>query len=163
MNEIINLVMIDEIIQEINMEQYNDFIRERCEYYLKDKKFTNKITNKHNKGYISECLFITKQDRCDACVYNDGCVRRCSNKKKTDNLCMKHHNIKNKYGYLIFGDINNDYRKNIRYNPEKCSAITFKNGIIDQCCKDKNKDDLCDLHYNYQNKHKRLKYGSILK
>ena len=161
MNDIIKSVMIDEIITEINMEQYNEFIRERCEHYLKNITFKNEIKNRYNKGYISECLFKNKSDRCEACVYNDGCIRRCSNKKKNGDLCLKHHNIKNKYGYLIFGDINNDYRKNIRYNSEKCCAITFKNGVIDQCCKNKKKEDLCNMHLNYKNKYGRLKYGSI--
>ena len=163
MNDIIKSLMIEDIINEIGIEQYNDFIRERCEYHLKDVEFNKEIKNRYNKGYISESLFQNKIDRCEACVYNDGSIRRCSNKKKSGNLCKKHYNIKNKYGYLIFGDINNDYRKNIRYNPDKCMAVTFKNGIIDQCCKNKNTDDLCNMHYNYIKKHDKLKYGSLLK
>ena len=161
MNNIIKSVMINDIIDEINMEEFNYFIRKRCDFYLQNVVFNTEIKNRYNKGYISESLFKTKNDRCEACVYNDGCIRQCSNKKKDKNLCIKHFNIKNKYGYLIFGDINNDYRKNIRYNPDNCCAITFKNGIIDQCCKIKNKDNLCQTHLNYRNKYNQLKYGSI--
>ena len=46
MNDIIKSVMIDEIITEINMEQYNEFIN-ICEYYLKNITFKNEIKNRY--------------------------------------------------------------------------------------------------------------------
>lgn len=162
MNQIIKDLMISEIIEEINIPEYNDFIEKQCRIHLSNVIFNNEIKPRYNKGYISDELFKNKLNRCEACVYNNGSIRQCSNNKKNGNLCLKHHNIKKKYGYLIFGDIHNDYRKNIRYNSNNCCAITFKNGIIDQCSKNKKCGELCKHHNTYKTKHGILKYGSII-
>ena len=64
-------------------------------------------------------------------------------------------------GNLIFGDINNDYRKHIRYNCFNCDGITFNNGIINQCSNVKHINNLCCKHNKYLLNNNRLKYGSI--
>ena len=162
MNHLINELLIQEIIDELNIPDFNDFIKSRCKHHLANIQFNTELKPRYNKGYISDNLFKNKKNRCTACVYNDGHIRQCSNTIKSNNMCNKHNNIKNKYGYLIFGDINNDYRKNIRYNYDKCCAITFKNGIIEQCCKNKQCNDLCKYHNTYKTKYGNLKYGSLI-
>jgi hypothetical protein len=162
MNELILKLMEEEIINEINNPEYEEFIRNRFKYHTKNILFNNEIKPSYNKGYISENLFEDKKNRCIACIYNNGSIRQCSNTSKLDNMCNKHYNIKNKYGYLIFGDINNDYRKHIRYNTDNCCAITFKNGVIDQCNKKKCIGELCRYHNTYKTKYCHLKYGSLI-
>ena len=163
MIQILKSQMINEIIEDINEPEYEEFIKKRCEYYLKDEQFNTELKPRYNKGYISNSLFDNKPDRCIANVYNNGCVRQCSNKIKCEQLCGKHKNIKSKYGYLIFGDINNDYRDNIRYDEEKCGAITFKKGILSQCSKEKCENNLCSHHHKYNQINNCLKYGSLFK
>ena len=163
MENIIKQLLITEIIDEINEPKYNEFIKKRCEFHLQNISFNKQLTPRHNKGYISEELFTNKINRCHANVYNNGCVRQCSNKIKCEKLCGKHKNIKSKYGYLIFGDINIDYRDNIRYDEEKCGAITFKKGILSQCNKEKCENNLCSHHHKYNQINNCLKYGSLFK
>ena len=161
MNKLILKLMEEELINEINEPEYEDFIRNRFTYHTKNILFTNELKPTYNKGYISEELFKNKKNRCEACVYNDGSIRQCSNTSKINNMCNKHNNIKNKYGYLIFGDIKKDYREHIRYNTDNCIAITFKNGVIEQCRKKKDTGELCRYHFNYMKKNNKLKYGSL--
>jgi len=163
MENIIKQLLITEIIDEINEPKYNEFIKKRCEFHLQNISFNKQLTPRHNKGYISEELFTNKINRCHANVYNNGYIRQCSNSSKCNDLCGLHINIKKNKGFLIFGDINNDYRKHIKYNCLNCNAVTFNNGLIDQCSNVKHINNLCCRHDKYLINNKRLKYGLINK
>ena len=157
----IKQMLINDIINELNIPNKNEFIITRCNEYLKDITFSSIIKPRYNKGYISNEIFKNKKNRCIANVYNDGHIRQCSNTCKKDNLCLKHFNIMNKYSKLIFGDIYNSYTDHIRKNDQKCCAVILNHGNINQCNKEISINNLCNHHYNYEIKNKKLKYGKL--
>ena len=57
MNHLINELLTQEIIDELNIPDFNDFIISRCQHHLHNIQFNTELKPRYNKGYISDNSF----------------------------------------------------------------------------------------------------------
>ena len=99
-------------------DRIKTFVNEELKHLNAD--FSDNETICSHKKMITRKKFTFTKDTCQARIWNEGFGGQCSFHKNEGNLCKRHHNMFEKYGYLWLGYIHEDKPKEpIHYDGKK--------------------------------------------